>query len=94
MLSLNLEMVDVIGAAAAASTLLTFAHKSMLPMRVSAIAANLLFIAYGGLGPFYPILVLHVILLPLNVGRLIECVRQSGTTPPSSLIDEWRRGSS
>jgi len=89
----SLGLVDVIGAAAAASTLLAFAQKNMLPMRVSAIAANVFFIAYGGLGPFYPVLVLHLILLPLNIGRLIQFVRLSGTTSPPSLIDEWRRRS-
>jgi hypothetical protein len=62
-----------------------------VPMRVSAIAANLLFIAYGGLGPFYPVLVLHLILLPLNLGRLIEALGQTASASSPSLIEEWRR---
>ena len=88
-----LSLIDLVGAAAAASTLVAFAQKSMLPMRISAIAANVLFIIYGGLGPYYPVLILHVILLPLNIGRLVQCVRVDLTKMESgSLIDDWRRG--
>ena len=97
MLATGLGLVDVVGAAAAASTLVAFAQKSMLPMRVSAITANMLFIAYGGMGPFYPVLVLHLVLLPLNVARLIQQLAQrpkSEASPACSLIDEWRRRAS
>jgi hypothetical protein len=67
---------DVLGSAACAATLLTFAQKRMWPMRISAIAANLFFIGYGSLGQLYPVLFLHLILLPLNVARLIELAQQ------------------
>ncbi len=69
--------VDVLGCAAAAATLLTFAQKSMWPMRILAIAANLLFIGYGALGLLYPVLFLHLILLPLNVIRLVQLAQQT-----------------
>jgi hypothetical protein len=68
--------VDALGSAACAATLLTFAQKRMWPMRISAIAANLFFIGYGALGLLYPVLLLHLILLPLNVARLIELTQQ------------------
>lgn len=42
--------VDILGSAASAATLLTFAQKRMWPMRIAAIAANLFFIGYGALG--------------------------------------------
>ena len=90
MLPISIGLLDAIGAAAAASTLLAFAQKNMLPMRLSAISANLLFIGYGGLGSFYPVLVLHLILLPLNIGRLVQCFRENGAAGSPSLIDEWR----
>jgi hypothetical protein len=41
-------------------------------MRVTAIAANLLFIGYGTLGSFYPVALLHFVLLPLSAARLAE----------------------
>ena len=86
--------VDAIGAAAAASTLATFAQRRMLPMRLSAITANLFFIAYGALGSFYPVLILHLVLLPLNAGRLIEQLSRGGRVlrgqQRASLLDEWQ----
>lgn len=64
------QLVDPIGAAAALLTLVAFAQKRMLPMRVAAVAANLGFIAYALMGGYGPVLVLHVLLLPLNALRL------------------------
>ena len=68
---------EVLGCAAAAATLLTFAQKRMWSMRISAIAANLFFIGYGALGLLYPVLFLHLILLPLNVMRLVQLAQQT-----------------
>jgi hypothetical protein len=76
--------VDLLGCAAAATTLLTFAQKRMWSMRISAIAANLFFIGYGAFGLLYPVLFLHLILLPLNVIRLVQLAQQATphTTDP------------
>jgi CRP-like cAMP-binding protein len=56
--------------------------KTMIPLRVVAIASNVAFVAYallglkyGIFGRVYPILVLHASLLPLNVFRLREIRR-------------------
>jgi hypothetical protein len=78
---------EVLGFAACAATLLTFAQTRMWPMRISAIAANLFFIGYGALGLLYPVLFLHLVLLPLNVVRLIQIVQQNKTpyTPVTDL---------
>ena len=37
-----------------------------------AIASNIAFIAYGGLADVGPVLLLHVLLLPINVFRLVQ----------------------
>jgi hypothetical protein len=57
----------------------SFFMKTMIPLRIVAIASNVAFIAYallglkyGVFGRLYPILVLHSGLLPLNVLRLRE----------------------
>jgi CRP/FNR family cyclic AMP-dependent transcriptional regulator len=47
----------------------------MVPLRYCAIASNLAFATYGFLGEIYPVLVLHLLLLPLNIKRLLE-IRQ------------------
>ncbi len=67
---------DLLGFTACAATLLTFAQRRMWPMRVFAIAANIFFIGYGALGLLYPVLLLHLVLLPLNMARLIQLVQQ------------------
>ncbi len=92
------HLVDLLGFAASAATLCAFAQTRMLSMRLSAIAANLCFIGYGALGLFYPVLLLHVVLLPLNIARLvqqfgIDATRQAGseTEQRQTLIEEWRR---
>jgi CRP/FNR family transcriptional regulator, cyclic AMP receptor protein len=74
----------IVVAAWVASTLVfcTFFMKTMIPLRIVAIASNLAFITYallglhyGVFGRLYPILVLHSCLLPLNVLRLRELRR-------------------
>lgn len=66
------HLIEALGFAASGATLCAFAQKQMLPMRIAAIAANLFFIAYGAVGWIYPVLLLHLVLLPLNIGRLFE----------------------
>lgn len=64
--------IDAIGYSAGFATLITFAQRRIVPMRLFAVGANVLFISYGILGSFYPVALLHLILLPLNVFRLAE----------------------
>ena len=53
----------------------TFYMKTMIPLRLVGIAANVFMIAYAASKPAYPILVLQSCLLPLNVYRLIQMRR-------------------
>ena len=66
---------DWIGYIAALLVFLTFWMKTMVALRVSGIASNFLFIAYGYLAAAYPPLILHVFLLPLNLMRLREMLQ-------------------
>ena len=65
-----LSWVDVVGYAASGLTLATFAQRTMLPMRILALGANVCFIGYGSMGMYMPVLVLHFVLLPINLIRL------------------------
>ncbi|MGH6674507.1 MAG: Crp/Fnr family transcriptional regulator [Xanthobacteraceae bacterium] len=47
----------------------------MLPLRMTGIASNCVFIIYGYATRAYPVLVLHAILLPLNVLRLYQMMQ-------------------
>jgi len=91
-----ISLVDVLGFVAALLTLVAFAQARMLPMRLAAIAANIAFISYGGLGGHWPVLALHLVLLPLNAMRLAgELLRMRGRsssttrTQPAAGMMDW-----
>jgi CRP/FNR family transcriptional regulator, cyclic AMP receptor protein len=63
---------EAIGYLASALVLAAFCMRDMTALRCVAIASNLAFIAYGALADVTPVLLLHVVLLPVNVLRLVE----------------------
>jgi CRP/FNR family transcriptional regulator, cyclic AMP receptor protein len=74
----------------------TFFMKTMIPLRVVAIASNVAFIGYallglkyGIFGRLYPILVLHSALLPLNIVRLREIKTLIKTVNQASRSDAF-----
>jgi hypothetical protein len=75
---MSVPVDDLLGWVASLLTLITFAQTSMIPLRVTAILANVFFIAHGAIGHFLPVLTLHAILLPLNSLRLVTHVGRSG----------------
>jgi hypothetical protein len=68
--------VDLVGYLASTLVFATFYMTAMLPLRLAAIASNIAFIVYAGLCGMTPILLLHVGLLPLNMWRLFQTLRQ------------------
>jgi hypothetical protein len=83
---------DAVGYLASLLVFCTFYMKTMLPLRVIAIASNVAFMTYGLLGAVYPVLVLHVILLPLNCLRLHQMrrlIRQVREASRGDLSTEW-----
>ena len=70
MMMYAIAYVDLLGFAAGGTTIIAFACRKMLALRLVAIIANILFIAYGLTLGLVPIMVLHCILLPLNLFRL------------------------
>ena len=86
------HLADFAGYLAAVLVFLTFYMKTMIPLRIVGIGSNLAFIAYGYLDGLYPVLILHVILLPLNTLRLLEMVRltrQVRAAAQSGLEMDW-----
>jgi len=63
---------DLLGYVASALVLATFCMRAMVPLRILAIFSNLAFIAYGYEASLLPILLLHLVLLPVNLVRLAE----------------------
>jgi CRP/FNR family cyclic AMP-dependent transcriptional regulator len=65
----------MVGWAASAAVLATFCMNTMMPLRVLAIISNVLFCAFGAVAHIFPVLILHAILLPVNIVRLVQIRR-------------------
>lgn len=61
---------DYLGFAASTAVLASFCMSTMLSLRLFALLSNVLFISYGISGHVYPVLVLHLLLLPVNLFAL------------------------
>lgn len=67
---------ETIGFLASALVLLSSSRRGMAPLRAVAIASNLAFVSYGALADLLPVLLLHLVLLPTNVFRLVQALRE------------------
>jgi len=66
---------ETVGYIAAILTFSTFYMKTMSTLRIFGISSNIAFITYGIAIHAYPILILHIILLPLNGFRLYQVIK-------------------
>ena len=71
-----MHWTDLVGFAAAFAVLASFCMTTIVSLRSVAIASNVLFILYGMLGHIYPVLFLHVMLLPINLIKLYQTRRR------------------
>jgi hypothetical protein len=71
---------STIGYVASALVLAAFGMKDMVNLRIVALYSNIAFITYGIALNLLPILILHVILLPLNGWRLMGALKQRSAT--------------
>ena len=69
---MHLQAVDYIGFAASALVFFTFYMRTLLSLRLVAIISNIFFIAYGFAAGLVPILILHILLLPMNTWRAVQ----------------------
>ena len=82
-----MNRIDILGYAASVSVLATFCMSTMVPLRVIAIGSNVLFATFGALAHIYPVLVLHLILLPVNIARLIQILRLTRNISAAHALD-------
>lgn len=82
---------DAIGYLAAGLVFVTFCMRSMVPLRLVAIASNIAFIAYGHLGQLTPVLVLHGLLLLVNGYHVVTALFPCGLGPPRAPAPMTRR---
>ena len=89
---MSLSFADALGYIAAVLVFLTFSMKTIIPLRIVGICSSAFFVAYGYVAPAYPVLILHIALLPLNVFRLqqmLTLVRQVGAATAGDLNMDW-----
>jgi len=70
-----MSAVELLGYAASIAVLATFCMSTMIPLRVLALVSNVLFMLYGYFDGLLPVLLLHGILLPINLLRLMQFLR-------------------
>jgi CRP/FNR family cyclic AMP-dependent transcriptional regulator len=82
----------MIGVAAAAASLYAAHARTIIPLRVAAIVANVLAMTYSSLHGTYPTVALNAILLPLNSWRLhamLRLVRDIDVATKSDMNVDW-----
>ena len=87
-----MQWIEIFGYLGALMTLTTFSMQTMLHLRIVGIVSNSVFITYGVLGHVYPVLLLHMALLPLNLWRLrqlLQLTRQLREIAGSRLSMDW-----
>ncbi len=72
---LAIRWVDAAGYLASLLVFATFCMRTMIALRLAAIGSNVCFIGFAVAAHIYPVLLLHVVLLPLNTLRTVEMLR-------------------
>jgi hypothetical protein len=72
-----MALSDVFGWMATALMLATFHCDSQLRMRWLALAANVCFIVYGSVHDLMPVVILHTLLFPINLRKLLTLPREA-----------------
>jgi hypothetical protein len=75
--------LDLLGFAAAAAVLAGFCMNSIINLRMVALASNFLFVLYGWFAHIYPVVILHIILLPINLLKLHRIKSEAHSAEPS-----------
>jgi CRP/FNR family transcriptional regulator, cyclic AMP receptor protein len=84
--------IELVGFLGAGLMVVTLAMRTMIPLRMVGIASNVVQIAFALLAGITPMLVQHVILLPMNGYRLLEqlrLVRKLRTASDGDLSMDW-----
>ena len=87
-----MNWVEAFGYLASSLVLVTFCMHTMLALRALAICSNIAFLVYGIAARIYPVLILHLILLPLNVAhltRMILVLRRAKLAADTDLSPNW-----
>lgn len=87
-----MTIADAFGYLGALLVITTYSMRTMVPLRIAGICSNVAMIAYGFFLPAYPVLFLHLILLPLNTWRLremLDLIREVSAAAKGDLSMDW-----
>jgi hypothetical protein len=82
-------LTDMLGWFAAGLVFSTFCARGMVPLRILAVVSNIAFVGYGTLDQLWPILILHLAMLPMNLLRLRQALGTAEELPdgdPANVI--------
>jgi hypothetical protein len=71
------SLTQLIGYVASGLVLTTFCFSNPIRLRLFALASNIAFIAYGCFGEVYPVMLLHIVLVPINLFHLARLLQTS-----------------
>jgi len=63
---------DAVGFLASGLVITAFCMKDIVQLRIVAVASNMAFLTYGIALGLMPVWLLHLLLLPVNLGRLLQ----------------------
>jgi CRP-like cAMP-binding protein len=89
---IEIYWIEIIGYIGAALMVAALAMRTMIPLRLVGICNNILSALFGLLAGVYPMLIQHLILLPINGLRLHQMLRLTRHVKAASLGDlnmEW-----
>lgn len=85
----GLNWIAIAGWVGASLTLLAFSMRTIIVIRSVALLSNVFFITYGFYASIYPVLVLHIALIVLNVLRLLQIRRDIDRSKKHRNVTDW-----
>lgn len=82
-----MHSVNVVGYIAFVLVFSAFYMKDMASLRVLAICSNVAFLVFASSMHLVPVIILHAVLLPLNVWRLIALIERRRVRPARTNSD-------
>jgi CRP/FNR family transcriptional regulator, cyclic AMP receptor protein len=86
------QFAELVGISAAAASLYAAHARTIIPLRIAAIVANVLAMMYSSLHGTYPTMALNAILLPINAWRLramLHLIRDIDVATKSDMSVDW-----
>jgi hypothetical protein len=80
-----MDWIEATGYAGTTFTIVAYGAKNLVPLRSAAILSSIAFLTYGFFTQSYPLILMELILLPVNLYRLLEIVLENrGSSPRAS----------